>query len=167
MNADLKSSIAVTALSGLLIVSRGADQDNIGYQPGIPSDLVSSVQSAMENTIDSVAQAERPAGDSSSATESTPQDSPDAQSVQGRAFPVSRSVKASCRVGCEDLNEVLSQFAQQPRDPVWARSAETKLRNLVLKENGKYTIRAIECRTSLCVIEVASIYGSFEIKWPD
>jgi len=39
---------------------------------------------------------------------------------------------------------------------------ESKFRDSVLtSEPGKYSIREIECRTSICAIEVASLYGTY------
>jgi len=83
-------------------------------------------------------------------------------SVVGRPFPLSPSMKAKCRVddGCAPELRLLKQFSQQPRDPVWAPKMEAGLRDLVMSQPG-YSIRAIECRTSLCVAEVASGLGMF------
>jgi len=96
----------------------------------------------------------------------------DPNAVIGRAFPVSTSVEAMCKKisskgedACADTHQVLAEFAQQPRDPTWASSMEGRLRDLVMSEPG-YTIRTLECRTSLCVAEVASINGMFNFITP-
>lgn len=97
---------------------------------------------------------------------STDSKSEDATAVIGRPFPVSTSVEATCRLlggSCDEkLDGLLTEFAQQPRDPAWAPDMETTLRNhLTTAEPDKYTIRALECRTTLCAVEVASLYGAY------
>jgi hypothetical protein len=52
-------------------------------------------------------------------------------------------------------------MAQEPRDPAWAPDMETKLQDLVMAEPNKFSIRDIECRMSLCAVEVASVYGPY------
>jgi hypothetical protein len=88
--------------------------------------------------------------------------------VVGRQFPVSESVEAHCKSistkdqdGCGEVHALLSRLAQEPKDATWAPATEAKLRDLILTEPGKYAIRAIDCRMSLCVTEVASIYGPY------
>lgn len=96
----------------------------------------------------------------------------DAYSVVGRPFPISKSVANSadsCKrdlaisrnAPCGELFRLLSVFAEEPRDPDWADDIETRLYELVMKDADRFVVRAIECRTSLCVAEVASIYGAF------
>jgi hypothetical protein len=83
--------------------------------------------------------------------------------VVGRPFPLSPSMEAECRVdeeGCALALRLLKQFSQQPRDPAWASKMEAGLRELVMSRPG-YSIRAIECRVSLCAAEVASSLGMF------
>ena len=89
------------------------------------------------------------------------------QTVVGRPFPVSASVEALCRKlssrgedNCALSHSELADFARQPRDPAWASEMEARLRDLVASESG-YTVRTIECRTSMCVAEVASLRGMF------
>jgi len=91
----------------------------------------------------------------------------DPNTVIGRQFPVSTSVERLCRKlsskeedRCAYTHRELEEFAQQPRDHGWASSMEGQLRALVISQSG-YTIRTIECLTSLCVAEVASLYGMF------
>lgn len=86
----------------------------------------------------------------------------DPRSVIGRSFRVSASVRAACRsFGCPYLDQDLAKFVQEPRDPQWSGEVEATLQDLVESEPGKYAIRDIECRTSICMVEVASIYGQF------
>jgi len=85
-------------------------------------------------------------------------------SVIGRPFPISPSVRAAGCVrddNCAWLDEMLSTFAGEARDVGWATEMEARLRSLVMSEAGKYAIRAIECRTSKCLVEVASIHGQY------
>ena len=49
---------------------------------------------------------------------------------------------------------------KEPRDERWADRAEGDLRKYFLSE-GKYKIRALECRQTLCAVEVRSIHGPF------
>lgn len=89
--------------------------------------------------------------------------------VVDRPIPMSDSVAASCRDSVAKWGEValchilqrLSVMTQQPRDLVWAQEMEEKLRDIVHAEPGEYTIRVLECRQSLCVVEVASTNGLF------
>lgn len=90
-------------------------------------------------------------------------DNPNA--VIGRPFPVSESVISMCRpdkgVGpqsCKGTMELLARMAEEPRDLRWARETESILRSW-LSQLPDTTIRAIECRTSLCAIETSSIHG--------
>lgn len=88
---------------------------------------------------------------------------PDPSTVIGRPFPVSASVESGCKLddSCSDLHQMLTRFAEEPRDPAWASEMEGNLRDLLVQESGKYTVRNIECRTSLCLVEVASLYGVY------
>lgn len=90
----------------------------------------------------------------------------DPTAVIGRVFPVSDSVEAGCRLlggSCDEkLDGLLSHFAQEARDPAWASQVEATLRNYIAKaEPDKYSIRAIECRTTVCLVELASPYGPY------
>lgn len=82
--------------------------------------------------------------------------------VVGRPFPLSPSMNAECRadVGCAPALRLLKQLSKEPRDPIWASTMEAGLRDLVMSQPG-YSIRAIECRASLCAAEVASGLGMF------
>jgi hypothetical protein len=85
----------------------------------------------------------------------------------GRPFPLSQSLRDHCkqlaRYGpdaiCDEIHQALSTMAQEPVDPNWAPATEALLRARVT-EAGEYTIRAVECRTTLCAIVVASVYGN-------
>lgn len=83
-------------------------------------------------------------------------------SVIGNPFPISASVRDSCKPNpdCDRIKAALKEMAQEARDDTWATDMEEKLREYSASFGpDKYTIRAIECRGSLCAIEVASIYS--------
>ena len=81
----------------------------------------------------------------------------DPSSVIGRPFPVSASVQETCKItGCADMVQDLSKFVQEPRDPSWSDGMEARLRNYIEAQPGNYAIRDIECRTSVCAVEVTS-----------
>jgi len=56
----------------------------------------------------------------------------------------------------------------EPRDQQWAAQAEENLRAFVEKKPRNFTVRPIECRSSLCAFEVASLEGTCEdLGWRD
>jgi hypothetical protein len=84
-----------------------------------------------------------------------------ATALVGRPFPVSNSVAAGCKAdGCPELDQALAKFADEPRDPVWASKIEEKLREFIATD-PQYTVRNLECRSTLCFAEVTSILGGF------
>ncbi|MDP2324318.1 MAG: hypothetical protein Q8N51_09850, partial [Gammaproteobacteria bacterium] len=90
-------------------------------------------------------------------------DGPDPAAEIGRPFPVSTSVLENCRRHDYCVIEFLprlSEFAQEPRDRAWAPDMEAEIGNLILEQvPGYFTIRGVECRTSLCVAEAVSPFG--------
>jgi hypothetical protein len=80
----------------------------------------------------------------------------------GRAFPLSPSVRRECEpqpvrnYTCETLMSELAKLSAEPRDRAWASETEKRLRAGVLRGSTEVTIRALECRQSLCAIETAS-----------
>jgi hypothetical protein len=93
----------------------------------------------------------------------------DGKEVIGLPFPTSASVESGCmnlskpgQDACSETHGLLARMAQEPRDPVWAPGTEAKLRELILAtESGKFVPRTVECRTSLCVVEVVSQNAPF------
>jgi hypothetical protein len=86
----------------------------------------------------------------------------------GQPFPVSESVVEACkpvppgvfrRSACDRVNDLRIEIANEPRDEIWAAAAERALRAYAEEEPEKFTIRALECRRTICFIETASIYG--------
>jgi hypothetical protein len=92
-------------------------------------------------------------------------------SVIGRAFQVSNSVESRCKHEpnlCTDVLRNLGKLEQEPRDNVWAADMEKLIQaNIAEQEQKKYLIRNIECRTSVCAVEVASIFGPYLIGRDD
>ena len=88
----------------------------------------------------------------------------DPNAVIGRPFPVSDSVISQCRSegmappSCVKIVDLLTRMAEEPRDLRWARETEAILHEWV-SQLPDTTIRAIECRTSLCAIETSSMHG--------
>lgn len=91
-------------------------------------------------------------------------------SVVGRRFPRSDLVEAECRTYwegresgepryCAEHRALLAQLESEPREEPWASQTEQKLRGYVNAFAGQYTIKALECRSSVCATECASPYG--------
>lgn len=90
------------------------------------------------------------------------------RSVVGQPFPVSESVNEACKPtkpgvfrweSCGEVSQLLAQMATEPRDEQWAVAKEEVLRAHTEKEPGRFTIRALECRKSICFVETASLFG--------
>jgi len=89
--------------------------------------------------------------------------------VIGRAFPISPSVQKECDLAvgvtarlCEPVLQGLAKMALEPRHSIWADGMEARLRDQVMATDpGRQLIRAIECRSSYCAAEVASVNGIF------
>jgi hypothetical protein len=60
---------------------------------------------------------------------------------------------------CARLNELLPRLAKEPRDDAWATMMERKLRDRVQADGREFEIRALECRSTVCAVECASIHG--------
>ncbi len=87
----------------------------------------------------------------------------DAKSADGRPFPTSRSVTRACATdpaiaqSCLRLMEVLSELSAEPRDIRWARDMEERIEAAVARPDpGKFTVRAVECRSTHCALEVSA-----------
>ena len=89
-------------------------------------------------------------------------------SVADQPFAVSKSVAEACKPAkpgvfrqsaCDRANHLLAEMAREPRDEPWATVSERVLRAYAEQEPGKFSIRALECRKSICFIETASIFG--------
>jgi hypothetical protein len=80
----------------------------------------------------------------------------------GTRFRASESVETACGQhdlwnDCSKLNGFLERMRIEPRDPDWAPDAEARIRRAAEEgARGQYRIRALECRRTRCVLEVAS-----------
>jgi len=87
--------------------------------------------------------------------------------VAGRPFPISESVKGNV---LEDTfpeeRERISRFTEEPRDMAWAPVAEKLLRSLVDSRSPDYRARKVECRETVCLMEVESQMGMWNIIPP-
>lgn len=85
--------------------------------------------------------------------------------VVGRPFPVSDSIRTACarkqsyqQNECDAAAALVAVMSNEPREDPWATIAEKAIRDLVEREPGKFAIRGLECRTSICFVETASIF---------
>jgi hypothetical protein len=54
------------------------------------------------------------------------------------------------------------KMAQEPRDNAWAADTESLIQDeVVSRKPGTYSIRNIECRSSICAAEVASLSNGY------
>jgi hypothetical protein len=61
---------------------------------------------------------------------------------------------------CGDELRVLREMERERRDEAWASQMEATLRSLLTSAPyAAYTVRNIECRSSICATEIASTYG--------
>lgn len=96
-------------------------------------------------------------------------------SVVGQPFPVSESVAEACKPAKPGAfrweaharaNALLVQIATEPRDDVWATAMEQQLRAYAEAQPVKLTIRALECRKTICFIETAAAFSG-DLPMPD
>jgi hypothetical protein len=79
----------------------------------------------------------------------------------GRPFSISTSVKEQCAPTsqvpdrCDNLYEFLREFANEQREVQWASSMERRLEKSIVENDPPiYRVRALECRTTRCAVEV-------------
>lgn len=87
-----------------------------------------------------------------------------------RVFPVSPSIEAQCathpipnREECDDVEDYLRKMMLQSRDETWASTTEAKLRDYATQISNDMQIRALECRETLCAMEVATVTGNLDL----
>lgn len=98
------------------------------------------------------------------------------RSVIGRPVKISPSVQTKCKeesavIGdedsfCEAAFQLVKKMVGEPRDLKWAPMTESLLQGYVHaieSEIGEIVMRNLECRKSICILEVASQYG--ELKY--
>jgi hypothetical protein len=80
----------------------------------------------------------------------------------GLRFRVSQSVTEACALhelwnDCSKLYGFLERMRAEPRDAQWASEAEARIERATYEgERGQYRIRALECHSTRCVLEVVS-----------
>jgi hypothetical protein len=82
----------------------------------------------------------------------------------GFPFHLSPSVVEDCRHSpgftCRGLEQFLDEMTYEWRDATWAAEMETRLEQWVTRgQRDRYRIRALECRSTRCAVEVASEFG--------
>jgi hypothetical protein len=87
---------------------------------------------------------------------------PTERSLVGLPFKMSESVELACARrpqwnDCKRLNAFLERMTAEARDPSWAPGMEARIERFTYEgERGQYRIRALECRSTRCALEVAS-----------
>ncbi|SRR6266404_3925032 len=86
-------------------------------------------------------------------------------SVIGTAFSVSASVTTTCKrdkIMCPEVYKKLSQLVEEPRDNAWASQTEANIQGQIESLGlDRYSIRNLECRTSVCAVEVESTASQY------
>jgi len=61
----------------------------------------------------------------------------------------------------------VAKMTEEPRDTDWAAKMEEKIQAAVdMQGSGKYVIRNLECRTSICILEVEThVPGGFSGRY--
>jgi hypothetical protein len=85
------------------------------------------------------------------------------EDVVGRPFPLSPSVMRQCvsrlpsESDCPQLMEFLLKFERESRSATWALDMEGQLKKALTHiDPGKFSVRAIECRSNRCFAEVSA-----------
>jgi len=90
-------------------------------------------------------------------------------SLVGLPFELSPSVRANCRLwegDCKEMDAFLERMKAEPRNTEWAREMEARIEKAVTSgERGKFRIRALECRSTRCALEVASEVDSIGVQF--
>lgn len=91
-------------------------------------------------------------------TSTLPRGSRADSSVIGRPFALSASMQAelSKSEAFRPARDRLDQMARESRDTDWANAKETEIQALM---EGRYSIRNIECRATICAVEVVRLAG--------
>lgn len=92
------------------------------------------------------------------------------KSVAGRLFDVSESVKQACKtdtIECPLVMQSITSMIKEPRDLQWAAAMEETIQAAVdARGSDKYVTRNLECRTSICILEVeVHVPGGFNGRY--
>jgi len=89
-------------------------------------------------------------------------------SIVGVPFAMSHSVIDTCRRlpwTCTEVDVFLERMRAEVRSEPWAQDLELRIARATLtRANGRYRIRALECRRSRCAIEVASEVALYDFN---
>jgi hypothetical protein len=79
-------------------------------------------------------------------------------SVEGQSFEISASIKQGCKsdhIECPLVMASVGKMVKEPRDMDWAAKMEATIQSAFDSQGSdKYVIRNVECRTSICILEV-------------
>jgi hypothetical protein len=85
------------------------------------------------------------------------------------AFPVSDAIERSCASlealptgSCRDLYSAIDRLRVEERDDSWATGSEAKITQLISRSGA--SVRKLECRRTICAIEVESAQGVFRVR---
>jgi hypothetical protein len=93
------------------------------------------------------------------------------ESVVGQPFKISASVKEGCKndtIECPLVMASIARLIKEPRDVGWAARMEDTIHATVDRRgSGEYVIRNLECRASICILEVECRTGTFTARYDD
>ena len=82
-------------------------------------------------------------------------------------FKVSESIRRECvqmahlgKANCDEQLKAIAQLKNERRDAQWADAIEESMRTIVNRQPG-FRVRALECGTSICAIEIESSQDIF------
>jgi len=79
-------------------------------------------------------------------------------------FPVSQAIIDWCKEDvqaegenqCKRLSRGLENMSYEQQDALWAPAMEKKLLASLKNYKGSFSVRALECRTNVCAVEIAN-----------
>jgi hypothetical protein len=93
------------------------------------------------------------------------------KSVKGQTFEISASVKEGCKsdtIECPLVMASVKRMAEEPRDIDWAAKMEATIQSAFDSQGSdKFVIRNVECRTSICILEVEVHVPGSTIRYDD
>ncbi len=94
----------------------------------------------------------------------------DRRSILRQPYVLSESIKEECariahlaKADCNDHLSAIARLENEVRDAGWADATEASIRLIVESEPG-YRVRSLECRSSICALEVESPTDVFSQK---
>jgi hypothetical protein len=93
------------------------------------------------------------------------------ESVVDQPFQISSSIREGCKsdtIECPLVMASAARMAKEPRDIDWAAKMEERIQAAVdMQAAGNFVIRNLECRTSICILEVECRSGTFTARYDD